>query len=69
MKISTVVLWGSLLPLGLVLDWGPKNDKCQAQALIAKASQATLPAKLTPLPVRMPNGFMINADWNGEWKA
>ena len=45
-KISTVVLCGSLLPLGLVLDWGPKNDKCQAQALIAKASQATLPAKL-----------------------
>ena len=45
-KISTVVLCGSLLPLGLVLDWGPNNDKCQAQALIAKASQATLPAKL-----------------------
>ena len=41
-KISTLVLCGSLLPLGLVLDWGPNNDKCQARALIAKASQATL---------------------------
>ena len=45
-KISTIVLCGSLLPLGLVLDWGPNNDKCQARALIAKASQASLPAKL-----------------------
>jgi hypothetical protein len=45
-KISTIVLCGSLLPLGLVLDWGPNKDKCQAKALIAKASQSTLPAKL-----------------------
>jgi hypothetical protein len=45
-KVSTIILWGSLLPLGLVLDWGPGNDKCQAQALIAKASEATLSANL-----------------------
>src|SRR5580658_11380074 len=31
-KISTIVLCGSLLPIGLVMDWGPTNDKCQAQA-------------------------------------
>ena len=36
-KVSAIVLCGSLLPLGLVLDWGPGNDKSQAQALMAKA--------------------------------
>lgn len=55
-KISTIVLCGSLLPLGLVLDWGPNNDKCQAQALITKASQATLPAKL-----------YADAGYDAEW--
>jgi hypothetical protein len=45
-KISTIVMCGSLLLLGLVMDWGPNNDKCQAKALIRKASQATLPATL-----------------------
>jgi len=55
-KISTIVLCGSLLPLGLVLDWGPNNDKCQAQALIAKASQASLPAKL-----------YADAGYDAEW--
>jgi hypothetical protein len=45
-KVSTIVLCGSLLPLSLVLDWGPGNDKRQAKELIAKASAATLPAKL-----------------------
>jgi hypothetical protein len=55
-KISTIVLCGSLLPLGLVMDWGPNNDKCQAQALIAKASQATLPAKL-----------YADAGYDAEW--
>ena len=55
-KISTIILCGSLLPLGLVLDWGPNNDKCQARALIAKASQATLPAKL-----------YADAGYDAEW--
>jgi len=55
-KISTIVLCGSLLPLGLVLDWGPNNDKCQARALIAKASQASLPAKL-----------YADAGYDAEW--
>src|ERR1017187_1455127 len=44
--IITCVLCGSLLPLSLVLDWGPGNDKSQAKELMHKASQATLPAKL-----------------------
>jgi len=55
-KISTVVLCGSLLPLGLVLDWGPNNDKCQAKALITKASQASLPARL-----------YADAGYDAEW--
>jgi hypothetical protein len=42
-KISTVVLCGSLLPLSLVMDWGPTNDKCQAKELIAKAKTAAVP--------------------------
>jgi hypothetical protein len=55
-KISTIVLCGSLLPLGLVLDWGPTNDKCQAQVLIAKASRASLPATL-----------YADAGYDAEW--
>lgn len=55
-KVSTIVLCGSLLPLGLVLDWGPNNDKCQAKALIAKASQASLPARL-----------YADAGYDAEW--
>jgi hypothetical protein len=45
-KVSAIVLCGSLLPLSLVLDWGPGNDKRQAKELMTKASKATLPAKL-----------------------
>ena len=55
-KISTIVLCGSLLPLGLVMDWGPNNDKCQARALIAKAGKSTLPAKL-----------YADAGYDAEW--
>jgi hypothetical protein len=45
-KSSPVILCGSLLPLRLGWDWGPTNDKWQAQTFLAKASQATVPAKL-----------------------
>lgn len=55
-KISTVVLCGSLLPLGLVMDWGPNNDKCQAKALIAKAQTAAVPDKL-----------YADAGYDAEW--
>jgi Transposase DDE domain len=55
-KVSTIVLCGSLLPLSLVLDWGPGNDKSQAQVLMAKASKATLPAKL-----------YADAGYDAEW--
>lgn len=55
-KISTIVLCGSLLPLSLVMDWGPNNDKCQAKELIAKASPTALPAKL-----------YADAGYDAEW--
>ena len=55
-KVSTIALCGSLLPLSLVLDWGPGNDKSQARELMAKASEATLPAKL-----------YADAGYDAEW--
>lgn len=55
-KVSTIVLCGSLLPLSLVLDWGPGNDKRQAKELMTKASQATLPATL-----------YADAGYDAEW--
>ena len=45
-KLSAIVLCGSLLPLSIVLDWGPSSDLCQVQALISKAKQVAKPAKL-----------------------
>jgi hypothetical protein len=45
-EVSTVVLYGGLVPVGLVLDWGRTNDKCQAQALLTKANKAASSEKL-----------------------
>jgi hypothetical protein len=45
-KISTIVLCGSLLPMSLVMDWGPTNDKCQAKDLITKAQEVAMPDTL-----------------------
>jgi hypothetical protein len=45
-KLSAIVLGGSLLPLSIALDWGPSGDQRQVPVLIAKASQAATPAKL-----------------------
>jgi hypothetical protein len=55
-KVSTIVLCGSLLPMSLVLDWGPTNDKCQAQELMAKAQQ-----------VAMPDTLYADAGYDAEW--
>ena len=45
-KISAIVLCGSLLPLSIALDWGPSSDLCQVPALVTKASQVGTPLKL-----------------------
>lgn len=55
-KLSTVVLCGSLLPVGLVMGWGPTNDKCQAGELIAKARTAAVPEKV-----------YADAGYDAEW--
>jgi hypothetical protein len=55
-KISTIVLCGSLLPMSLVMDWGPSNDKCQAEVLMRKAQQ-----------VAMPDILSADAGYDAEW--
>jgi hypothetical protein len=55
-KVSTIVLLGSLLPMSLVLDWGPTNDKCQARELMAKAQT-----------VAMPDTLYADAGYDAEW--
>lgn len=41
LKLSMTVVCGALFPLGLVVDWGPNNDKCQAAELLNKSQRAT----------------------------
>src|SRR5580692_11458413 len=55
-KISTIVLCGSLLPMSLVMDWGPTNDKCQANELMAKAQK-----------VATPDALYADAGYDAEW--
>lgn len=55
-KISTIVLCGSLLPMSLVMGWGPTNDKCQARSLMAKAQR-----------VAMPDTLYADAGYDAEW--
>lgn len=45
-KISTIILCGSLLPMSVVMAWGPTNDKCQAKELLTKAQQVAMPDTL-----------------------
>lgn len=67
-KLSLAVVCGSLFPLGLVMDWGPSNDKCQAFALLEKSFEEPLPG---PRP-RLYADAGYDADWihelcRGEW--
>jgi len=58
-KLSLSVVCGSLLPLGLVLDWGPSYDKKQAFDLLHKTFDAAgdhLPAKL-----------LADAGYDADW--
>jgi hypothetical protein len=55
-KVSTIILCGSLLPMSLVLSWGPTNDKCQAKSLLAKAQE-----------VAMPDTLYADAGYDAEW--
>jgi hypothetical protein len=55
-KISTVVICGSLLPVALVLDWGPNNDRVQAGELLRQAQAAG--------PVQQ---LYADAGYDAEW--
>ncbi len=55
-KVSTIILCGSLLPMSLVMAWGPTNDKCQARELLAKAQT-----------VAMPDTLYADAGYDAEW--
>jgi hypothetical protein len=55
-KISTIILCGSLLPMSVVLGWGPTNDKSQAKELMAKAQT-----------VAMPDTLYADAGYDAEW--
>src|SRR5262245_60761607 len=45
-KISTLILCGSLLPLGLVVEVGAVNDKPHARVLIQQAHAVARPPRL-----------------------
>ena len=45
-KVSTLVLCGSLFPLGLMVELGAVNDKPHAQALIEQARAVAKPTRL-----------------------
>ncbi len=45
-KLSICVLAGSMLPAGLVVSWGPYNDKREARPLLAKTQHVTQPVRL-----------------------
>lgn len=67
-KLSTAVVCGCLFPIGLVADWGPTNDKCQAQELLTKSFDVPLDC----LPQRLYADAGYDADWihelcRGEW--
>jgi len=55
-KLSLAVICGSLLPAGLVVDWGPTNDKVQARALLDKTRRHVAPATL-----------FADAGYDAEW--
>jgi hypothetical protein len=55
-KLSVVVLCGSLVPASLVVDWGPTNDKVEAASLLQRASQ-----------VIRPDTLFADAGYDAEW--
>lgn len=61
LKISLSVICGSLLPLGLELDWGPNNDKRQVGELLHKTMSAADQAGHLPAKLYADAGY--DADW------
>jgi len=55
-KVSVVVLCGSLLPVSLVVDLGPSNDRVQAPELLRQAQAVARPERL-----------YADAGYDAEW--
>lgn len=55
-KLSVGVLCGSMIPAGLVVSWGPSNDKSDALPLLLKTRAAVSPAVL-----------YADAGYDAEW--
>lgn len=55
-KLSAIVLCGSLLPLAVVLDRGPSNDRVQVAQLLTQAEPLGRPAQL-----------LADAGYDAEW--
>lgn len=55
-KLSLCVLAGTMLPAGLVVSWGPYNDKREAPALFEKVQ-----------PVIQPQRLFADAGYDAEW--
>lgn len=60
-KLSVSIVCGALLPLALVIDWGPGNDKSQAFELLAKTFEAAEAAPALPQRLYADAGY--DADW------
>lgn len=60
-KASVAVVCGALVCCGLVMDWGPSNDKRQAAPLIDRAEAAVRAAGVPVVRV------LADAGYDGEW--
>lgn len=59
-KVSVSVVCGVLLPLGMVVDWGPGNDKIQARSLLEQTW-----ANAAPQMLYADAGY--DAEWIHKW--
>jgi len=55
-KVSVSVTCDSMLPVGVVIDWGPRNDKAEAKPLLEKTASAINPRCL-----------FADAGYDAEW--
>jgi hypothetical protein len=55
-KVSVTVLCGSLLATGMVVDWGPRNDKVEAAVLLERTAAKVQPRQL-----------FADAGYDAEW--
>lgn len=59
LKLSMTVVCGTIFPLGLVVDWAPNNDKCQAADLLTKSQTAA--------GSQQPQRLYADAGYDADW--